>query len=132
MKTPAKSIAHPFQRDGQRDFAAAAGRRLLFDKVKQVLLTWGPSHLAPGEMPWRTDFGSALHLLPHTLWDDTTAEIARTYVLRALSLWFPELQVTDVRSHSVDGRVTLEVDIAHDQQSIGTVTVSLGEHHEAR
>ena len=132
MKTTAKSIAHPFQRDGQRDFAAAAGRRLLLDKVKQVLLTWGPNHLAPGEMPWRTDFGSALHLLPHTLWDDTTAEIARTYVLQALSLWVPEVQIQDVRSRSVDGRVTLEVDIAHEQQSIGTVAVLLGGHHDAR
>lgn len=131
MNAPMQGIAHPFQRDGQRDFAAATGRKLLLDKVKQVLLTWGPSHLAPGEMPWRTEFGSALHLLPHSLWDDTTAEIARTYVLQALSRWLPEVQVRDVRSRGVGGRVTLEVDIAHEQQSVSTVTVILGNRHDA-
>jgi phage baseplate assembly protein W len=132
MKTPARNLAQPFQRDGQRDFATASGRGLLLDKVKQVLLTWGPSHLAPGEMPWRTDFGSSLHLLPHTLWDETTAEIARTYVHQALAQWLPEVQLRDVRFRCIDGGVTLEVDIAHGQQGMGTVHVSLGEPYEAR
>ncbi len=132
MRAPAKSIAQAFQRDGQRDFATVAGRQLLRDKIHQVLLTWGPSHVAPGEMPWRTDFGSSLHLLPHTLWDDTTAEIARTYVLQALARWLPEVRVRDVRCDRAEGGMILQVDIEHADTGVSTVTIPMGAYHAAR
>jgi hypothetical protein len=65
--------------------------------VIQVLATEGATPLSSGELPWRTDFGSALHLLRHQRNDDLLAELARVYVRDALKRWVPEAELVETK-----------------------------------
>jgi phage baseplate assembly protein W len=48
-------------------------------------------------LPFRTEFGSLLHLLRHHRNDATLQELARVYVVDALKRWEPRVQVTRVQ-----------------------------------
>ncbi|MBK8482468.1 MAG: hypothetical protein IPL40_15105 [Proteobacteria bacterium] len=74
-----------FRRDKKRDFASGSGAELLASKVLEALMTEGATPRSSGELPWRTSFGSGLHLLRHQRNDDALAALARVYVRDALS-----------------------------------------------
>ena len=59
-----KGLAIPFHR-ASRDFATAEGEELLRAKIAQILMTEGATPRSEGEMPWRTNLGSGIHLLRH-------------------------------------------------------------------
>jgi uncharacterized protein len=90
-------LTRPFQRDGRADFAAASGEQVVRSAVGQVLGTIGSSEITPGELPWRTDFGSLLHRLRHQKNDSILQELGRIYVVDALKRWEPRVLVSDVR-----------------------------------
>jgi uncharacterized protein len=90
-------LVRPFQRDGRADFAAAGGEQLVRSAVGQVLGTIGTSEITPGEVHWRTDFGSLLHRLRHQKNDSVLQELGHVYVVDALRRWEPRVVVTDVR-----------------------------------
>jgi phage baseplate assembly protein W len=92
----------PFQRDRQRDFAAAGGEALVRSAVAQVLGTVGASDFTQGEVPWRTEFGSLLHLLRHQKNDVALREMAKVYVQDALRRWEPRIMVTRLDAERLD------------------------------
>ncbi len=101
-----KSILSPFRRDKKRDFASGSGMDLLKSKVIQVLATEGATPRSSGELKWRTELGSGLHLLKHQRNDDILAELARVYVRDAFKRWLPEAVLVDLD-------VTRDVEMLH-------------------
>ncbi len=90
-------LIRPFRHDGKSDFAAAGGVALVRAAVGQILGTMaGNGTTTQGEIPWRTEFGSLLHLLRHRKLDITTQALARTWVTDALSRWEPRVRVSAV------------------------------------
>ncbi len=87
------NLAIPFRRDA-RDFATAAGSELLLAKAEQILATEADSASGAGELPWRTAFGSTLHLLRHRPNDDALGELGRVRARDALARWLPSARVT--------------------------------------
>jgi len=92
-----RGLIRPFQRDGRSDFAAATGEQLIRSAIGQILGTVGASDTTPGELPWRTEFGSLLHRLRHQRNDAVLQELARVYAVDALKRWVPR-----VVAHSVN------------------------------
>jgi len=90
-------LLRPFRRDQKADFAAAGGDALIRSAVGQILGTVGSSDFTQGELPWRTEFGSLLHLLRHQKNDRALQELARVYVVDALKRWEPRVVVTSVQ-----------------------------------
>jgi phage baseplate assembly protein W len=90
-------LLRPFRRDQKADFAAAGGDALIRSAVGQILGTVGSSDFTQGELPWRTEFGSLLHLLRHQKNDRVLQELARVYVVDALKRWEPRVVVTSVQ-----------------------------------
>ena len=64
--------------------------------VGQILGTIGASDVTPGELPWRTEFGSLLHRLRHQKNASVLQELARVYVVDTVKLWEPRIVVTSV------------------------------------
>lgn len=85
----------PFVRDGQGDWANADDIRVVRADVAQVLGTLASSGSTDGELPWRPEFGSVLQLIRFRNLDETTVELARTYVVDALKNWLFRVQVKD-------------------------------------
>lgn len=89
-------LLRPFRRDLKADFAADGGERLIRSAVGQILGTMAGSDFTQGELAWRTEFGSLLHLLRHQKNDAVLQELARVYVVDALKRWEPRVVVTSV------------------------------------
>lgn len=90
-------LLRPFREDGINDFAAGSGKALVESTLGQVLGTRCSSSSAVGELPWRPEFGSLLHLLKHATLDAVTEAIARQYVLDAVAAWMPEVSILAVK-----------------------------------
>lgn len=90
-----RGIVTPFKRDGQGDFVNASDISLVRSEVRQVLGTLASSGDTQGELPWRPEFGANLKLLRFRNLDETTAELARTYVVDALRTWLTRVRVKD-------------------------------------
>jgi len=90
------SLLIPFRRDKKRDFASGAGEDLLASKVRQALLTEGATPRSSGELPWRTAFGSGLHVLRHLRNDAALSDLARVHVRDCLKRWVPEAELVAV------------------------------------
>lgn len=90
-------LLRPFRRDRKADFAAAGGEALVRSAVGQILGTMSSSDFTQGELPWRTEFGSLLHLLRHQKNDAVLQELARVHVADALKRWEPRVQLTSVQ-----------------------------------
>lgn len=88
-------LFRPFRRDQKADFAAGTGLDLVKAAVGQILGTKADSAAGPGEIPWRTDFGSRIHLLRHKNIDAVT-DLATVMIQEALSKWEPRLRVVRV------------------------------------
>ncbi|HET6344126.1 MAG TPA: GPW/gp25 family protein [Myxococcota bacterium] len=99
----------PLQRDKKRDFASGTGEALLRSHVRQVLLTQGTSHLGPGELPWRCEFGSPLHTQRHLPMDAASLALARSWVTQAFSRWLPHLRLMHVRVEQNGPVCTLDI-----------------------
>lgn len=88
----------PFRRDQKGDFAAGGEVALVLACAAQVLGTECSTPGAEGELPWRPEFGSRLHLLRHRNIDDpVTRHLARAYAAEALEQWEPRFRLKDVR-----------------------------------
>lgn len=89
-----RGLLRPFRRDQKSDFANGAGRDLLESNAGQVLGTRCGGSGRAGELPWRSAFGSRLHLLRHASINARTRELARVYAGDALRRWEPRLAIT--------------------------------------
>lgn len=99
----------PFRRDRVRDFASATGYELRLAKILQALLTEGDTPQGSGEMPWRTAFGSGLHLLRHRNADAVLAELARVRARDALRRWAPSTEPLGVEARITDTELKVHV-----------------------
>jgi phage baseplate assembly protein W len=115
-------LLRPFRRDGRTDFLAAGGEQLIRSAVGQILGTIGASDFTQGEMPWRHEFGSLLHLLRHQRNDNVLQDLARVYVVDALKRWEPRIFVTAVRTtrENHDGDNVLAIRLRYDVISTNT------------
>ena len=104
------NLSTPFRRDA-RDFARASGVDLLLNKAEQVLGTEADSPRGSGELPWRTSFGSVLHLLRHRPNDAGLAELARVHARDALARWVPGARVTGCAVEQIEGAFVLRIGI---------------------
>lgn len=100
MSADARGLIAPFRRDRKRDLASGTGVELLRSKIEQVLMTQGETAHSAGELSWRTDFGSGLHMLRHRKNSAVLGELARVYVRDALRKWVPEVEVVGVVAES--------------------------------
>jgi phage baseplate assembly protein W len=90
-------ILRPLRRDKKNDWAAAGGEAIVRSAVGQILGTMASSDFTQGELPWRTEFGSLVHLLRHQKNDAVLQELARVHVADALKRWEPRVQLTSVQ-----------------------------------
>lgn len=91
-----RGIVRPLRRDQKIDFANETGAALIASAVGQILGTQSDSETTQGELPWRTEFGSLLHLLRHRLNSHALVEVARKFVVDPLRRWEPRVRVTRV------------------------------------
>jgi uncharacterized protein len=91
-----QGLLRPFRRDLKNDFASGAAVDLVKACVGQILGTKADSALAPGELPWRTEFGSRLHLIRHNNNNDIASALATVYVQEAIAKWEPRVRVVVV------------------------------------
>lgn len=109
-------LIRPFQRDEKSDFANASGARLVQSAVGQILGTRATSAVNVGELPWRPEFGSLLHVLRHSNNNDELKQIAAGFVVDALRRWEPRVNVTgfDIERRSTSGDLdTIEVTVRY-------------------
>lgn len=97
-----RGLVTPFRR-GSNDFAAGEDLELVQSMVGQVLGTRGSSDFTDGELPWRGDFGSLLHILRHRNNNQATQELARIYVVEALAKWVPQVRIKAVEIEKKKG-----------------------------
>lgn len=98
----------PFER-GSRDFKAAGGVDLIKSSVRQILLTRGESPISVGELPWRPDFGTALHNLRYQPNDDELADLAFSFIAEALSDFEPRVELREVQVITEDSVFTMRI-----------------------
>ena len=107
MSSEPRNLLTPFRRDLKSDFASGTSEDLERSKVTQVLATEGATPRSSGELPWRTNFGSALHLLRHQRNDEALAELAQVYCRDALKMWRPNLQTRRVEAIAMDSQLSV-------------------------
>jgi phage baseplate assembly protein W len=121
-------LALPFTRQST-DFYTAEGAELVKSCIRQVLGTRAGVGAYRGELPWRPNFGSQLHLLRHQLQSLASPAAARVYVIEALRAWEPRITVTGVHAETVqrDGGTALIVKVRYalrsDDEEIGSVVL---------
>jgi len=116
-----RSLAVPFQRAAS-DFAAVDDDALLRAQVEQVLGTECSPDGTGGELPWRTAFGTPLHLLRHRAMTEAQRALAQVWMRDALSRWVPQARVTAIELTVASETLTIRVRIA---RSTGTMTVTV-------
>ena len=95
-------ILTPFRRDQKNDFANGGGRALIRSHIQQILGVRAGNEVIQGEYAWRSSFGSLLELVRHRHNDPTTRELARSYVIDAISRWTRAVRITDVDLVTMD------------------------------
>lgn len=85
-------LLRPFRRDMKSDFATGTGLALVVACVGQILGTKADTASTSGELPWRTDFGSRVHLARHRNNSDALSDFLTVLVQEALSTWEPRVR----------------------------------------
>ncbi|MBE7449157.1 MAG: hypothetical protein HS111_09745 [Kofleriaceae bacterium] len=104
MKT---SLSLPFRID--RDVVVATGAALERAKVEHVLLT------EPGELLWRTAFGTPLEACRHRPLDAVEAELVRVRCEDALATWLPDKTVDVAAFEAGETAIGLRITLAGGQ-----------------
>lgn len=91
-----RCVVRPFRRDQKRDFASAYDVALIRANVAQILGTRAQSALGDGELPWRPEFGSLVHLVRYMNNDDVLEDLLRSRVIDALEQWEPRVLIKDL------------------------------------
>jgi phage baseplate assembly protein W len=86
-------LLRPFRRDEKNDLANGDGIDVVAAALGQILGTRADSASGPGELPWRTDFGSRLHLVRHRNMNDATNDLVTVMVQEAVARWEPRIRV---------------------------------------
>lgn len=89
-------LIRPFVRDAS-DFAKAGGFENVRSAVGLILGTRSQSDRSQGELPWRPDFGSRLHLVRHRK-GPVVEQLALSLVREALEQWEPRVEIVALTS----------------------------------
>jgi phage baseplate assembly protein W len=118
-----RGIIRPFRRDRKSDFANGRGAVLIAANIEQILGTICSSEVSGGEVPWRTEFGSLLHLLRLRNNSPALEDEARAYVVLAIQRWEPRARILScaITRDVQAGKMTLRIRWA--PQSSGTERV---------
>ena len=93
-----RGLTRPFRRDQKLDFANDGGVGIIAANVGQILGTLCAGGASTGgELPWRTEFGSLLHILRLRNNDESLVEEAKAYVVDAIQRWEPRARITSLR-----------------------------------
>lgn len=111
----------PLFRRAAHDVATVEDDALVRAQVEQVLATECNPDGTGGELPWRTSFGSPLHLLRHRNASDAARELARVWIRDAIAKWVPRAKVTAIEIDVNSELFTMRVRLAGVQ---GVATVS--------
>jgi uncharacterized protein len=103
MAQRVRGLITPFVRDKKRDFASGEGWTLTMSKSRQVLGT------RPGEVPWRTEFGTELDRLRHQQNTNVARELGRLYTKDALRKFVPSVSVTGFSAVQDGERLSVRV-----------------------
>lgn len=131
---PRRGVLRPFRRDAVNDFASGEGSKLIGAELGQILGTRCSNEYTEGELPWRPEFGSLIHLLRHSNNDPILEDLARVYVTDAISQWHPTARVSGVEIVEPDNinklneatlRVHYEVRASGNGDLLGTGTASI-------
>jgi phage baseplate assembly protein W len=125
----ATGIPSAFRR-GPRDIATLSGQELVKDQIEQILGTRAGDRTSVGELAWRPDFGSRIHILLHYPIKEDLASLAFPLIIEALNKWLPSIQVLDVRISVLesDGNsgIGIEVDYRDNKNNIvGTASATV-------
>lgn len=90
-------IVAPFERDGKGDFRNGCGQILVRASVERILGIVCMSDTTHGDLEWAPEFGSLIHRVKHANANDGTSDLARYYVIDALRIWEPRIDVHDAR-----------------------------------
>ncbi len=117
-----RCVVRPLRRDEKNDFASAEGALLVNAAVVQVLGTIADTGQTRGELPWRTDFGSAVELLRHQHLDAEFEPLADQYAFDALQRWEPRCIVrqTQLVESVVNGSAKTTLRVSHDVAATST------------
>ena len=118
MSSFLNGLLTPFRRDRKHDFASGSGEKLLRSKVIQALMTEGATPLSSGELPWRTNFGSALALLRHQRNDAVLKELARVCGRDALAMWVPSVRLVALEVVQEEATSTIKLRVREQKRGI--------------
>jgi len=102
-----RGLLVPFQRDGKSDFRSGVSAELTQSAVSLVLGTICGSATTQGELPWRTEFGSLIHLLRMRSNSPALAELSRSVIEQALAQWVPWVQLRRIEVSARADRQTV-------------------------
>jgi phage baseplate assembly protein W len=89
-----RGIRRPFVRDQKNDFATAEGIDLIQANIVQAIGIKGPTAKSVGEVPWRTEMGSRLHILRLQNNRESSQAFAASAAQDAVRQWEPRARVT--------------------------------------
>lgn len=108
-------LVRPFMRDQKNDWANDNGLPVIQSCVGQILGTKASDDTGAnqGELAWRPTFGSRLYLLQHRK-GPILAQMARVYVVDALSKWEPRVTNVRVTAAFFPSQYLLRIDLLYD------------------
>lgn len=96
-------LLRPLRRSLNGDFLSGSGLALIRAGVGLILGTSCTSEISDGELPWRTEFGSVVQRLRLQPNDANLRDLARVYVIDAISRWMTAVRITDVNVIPIAG-----------------------------
>jgi len=109
-----RALLRPFRRDKKADFSAGDVVATVQAAVGQILGTKAASDFNGGEIPWRPEMGSWIDILRHRKNDAALQELARVYVVDAISRWEPRARVRSVLVAPAEGSNAVRIRITYD------------------
>ncbi len=106
-----RSLAIPFQRSSG-DFATAEQGELERMQAEQVLTTECNPDATGGELPWRTSFGTPLHLLRHRAASQVLVALARVWIRDALTRSAATLKIASMDVSAMETQLRVAVRLA--------------------
>ena len=88
-------IVAPFQRDGKGDFLNGCAEVLVRASVERILGVLAMSDTTHGDLEWMPEFGSLMDRIRHSNATEGVEDLARYYVVDALRIWEPRINIID-------------------------------------
>lgn len=129
-----RGVVSGFRR-ASNDIQTATGLDVIKNNMKQILGVRSGTQYTVGELPWRTEFGSQLHVIRHQNNGIVAQELARIHVVGAITRWAPRVLIKDVKitkevgpSKNLGERPVMRIHVVYDIRATrGSLLVAKGE-----